>query len=599
MTYPLTLEALNSAAFDTAMRWLSDIYEHSPWVAERALAHRPFAALAALKYHMAKAVDDADPEAQDALLNAHPELAGKAMVAQSLTEASTNEQQRAGLTRCTAEEFETLQRLNQAYRARFGFPFILAVRGPRGNGLTPPQIIAHFSRRLHGTLEAERTECLRNVHRIAELRINERFGHAPVTGEALWDAHERLARHTQAPDPVVLSVDYLSPAHRACAAELMERMQAAGFDEVRQDAVGNVVGRFHPHANMSGARYLLTGSHYDTVRNAGRYDGRLGILVPIAVVDSLHAAGQRLPFGIEVVAFAEEEGQRFAATFLGSATLTGRFRREWLEMTDKDGHTVTQAMRAVGLPGEMEAIAAECRHSKDYLAFVEMHIEQGPVLPSRSLPLGVVTSINASVRYRCEVIGTASHAGTTPMQLRQDAAAAVAEFMVYAEQRALRDGDSVATVGMLHVPSGSTNVVPGRCTFSIDMRAPSDEQRDALAHDVIAQLQSICAQRGVMLQLEEVMRAAAAPSAPAWQARWENVVASLGLPVHRMPSGAGHDAMEMHHLMPQAMLFVRGENSGISHNPLESCTADDLELAADAFRRLLDQLAVEEPSGQA
>ncbi|GAA6140240.1 hypothetical protein NBRC116584_00580 [Hydrogenophaga sp. 5NK40-0174] len=589
----MTLEALNKASHDTALRWLGDIYEHSPWVAEQALKHRPFATLAALKYCMAKAVEDAGTEAQETLLKAHPELAGKAMVARTLTAASTSEQQRAGLTQCTEEEFETLQRLNLAYRAQFGFPFILAVRGPRGTGLTPGQIIGHFSRRLHGTLQAERTECLRQVHRIAELRLNERFAQAPAIGDSLWDEHAHLARHTQSPDPSVLSVDYLSPAHRACATDLMERMQAAGFDEVRQDAVGNVVARYHPPQDTPDARYLLTGSHYDTVRDAGRYDGRLGILVPLAVVAALHAEKRRLPFGIEVVAFAEEEGQRFSATFLGSAALTGRFQRGWLSMADKDGHTVAQAMRAVGLPGEMDAIAAECRNPRDYLAFVELHIEQGPVLPSLNLPLGVVTSINASVRYRCEVIGTASHAGTTPMQLRQDAAAAAAEFMVFAERRATRDGDSVATVGMLHVPSGSTNVVPGRCSFSIDMRAPSDEQRDALSHDLIAELQGICIRRGVMLKLEEVMRASAAPSAPAWQAHWEAVVSEMGLPVHRMPSGAGHDAMELHHMLPQAMLFVRGENNGISHNPLESCTADDLDLAADAFRRLLHRLALE------
>ncbi|NJS36949.1 MAG: M20/M25/M40 family metallo-hydrolase [Brachymonas sp.] len=210
-----------------------------------------------------------------------------------------------------------------------------------------------------------------------------------------------------------------------------------------------------------------------------------------------------------------------------------------------------------------------------------------------NLPLGVVTSINGSVRMLGEIIGQASHAGTTPMATRRDAAAALAELSVYMEQRALRDGDSVATIGMLNVPNGSINVVPGRCSFSLDLRAPTDAQRDALVADVIAQLKAICERRGVSYRLEETMRAAAAPSDAAWQVRWEKAVASTGLPIFKMPSGAGHDAMKLHEIMPQAMLFVRGENSGISHNPLESTTNDDMELAVAAFARLLDDLAKE------
>ncbi|MDG5976118.1 bifunctional OHCU decarboxylase/allantoate amidohydrolase [Hydrogenophaga taeniospiralis CCUG 15921] len=212
------------------------------------------------------------------------------------------------------------------------------------------------------------------------------------------------------------------------------------------------------------------------------------------------------------------------------------------------------------------------------------------------LPLGIVTSINASVRYLGEVIGMASHAGTTPMDRRRDAACAVAELALYAEQRAAADGDSVATIGMLLVPNGSINVVPGRCSFSLDLRAPSDAQRDALAQDVLAKLAEICERRGVRHTLEETMRAAAAPSAPAWQARWEAAVAALGVPLHLLSSGAGHDAMKLHEVMPQAMLFVRGQNSGISHNPLESTTSDDMDLCVRAFAHLLEQLAAEHPN---
>lgn len=250
-----------------------------------------------------------------------------------------------------------------------------------------------------------------------------------------------------------------------------------------------------------------------------------------------------------------------------------------------------QAMVQAGL--RVDEIDRIERNPSDYLGFVEVHIEQGPVLNELNIPLGVVTSINGSVRYLCEVIGMASHAGTTPMDRRRDAACAVAELALYLEQRASRDGDSVATIGQLQVPGGSINVVPGRCSFSLDLRAPTDAQRDRLEADVLAQLQAICERRGVRFTSEETMRVAAAPSHPAWQARWEKAVDALGVPVFRLPSGAGHDAMKLHEIMPQAMLFVRGENAGISHNPLESTHCDDMQLAIEAFAHLLHQLQEE------
>jgi N-carbamoyl-L-amino-acid hydrolase len=386
-------------------------------------------------------------------------------------------------------------------------------------------------------------------------------------------------------------VTYLTEAHRAAAAEIVERMRECGFDEVGVDAVGNVVGRYEGASNDG--RMLLTGSHYDTVRNGGKYDGRLGIFTPMACVRELARAGRRLPFGIEVVAFAEEEGQRYKATFLGSGALIGHFDPRWLEQKDAQGVPMREAMLQAGLPAGLDAITALKRDPARYLGFVEVHIEQGPVLNELDLPLGIVTSINGGVRFQCEVAGMASHAGTTPMNRRRDAAVAVAELALFVEQRAARDGDSVGTIGILEVPNGSINVVPGRCVFTLDLRAPKDLQRDALVADVLAKLEEICERRGLRSSVEETMRAAAAPSAPAWQARWERAVQSLGLPLHRMPSGAGHDAMKLHEVMPQAMLFVRGQNSGISHNPLESTTSDDMQLAVEAFQRLLDNLAQE------
>jgi N-carbamoyl-L-amino-acid hydrolase len=588
---PITLDQLNSASVADAAQMLDGLYEHSPWIAEQALEARPFHSLAHLKHAMCVVLEQAGRDAQLGLIRAHPELAGKAMVSKSLTAESTNEQTKAGLTDCTPEEFAKIQQLNADYNTKFGWPFILAVRGPRGVGLSKSQIIDAFERRLHGHPDFELQECLRNIHRIVEIRLNDKFGVEPTLGQRVWDWQETLAQHSEPgyAEHGQLTVTYLTDAHRACARDIAQGMRDVGFDEVSIDAVGNVVGRYH--AATAGAKYLMTGSHYDTVRNGGKYDGRLGIFVPMACVQQLHQQHKRLPFGIEVVAFAEEEGQRYKATFLGSGALIGDFKPEWLDQKDADGVTMRAAMQHAGL--NIDDIPKIQRNPAQYLGFVEVHIEQGPVLNEINIPLGVVTSINGSVRYLCQVIGTASHAGTTPMDRRRDAACAVAELALYMEQRAAKDGDSVATIGQLNVPNGSINVVPGRCTFSLDMRAPTDAQRDALERDVLAELAAICDRRSVRHSAEETMRAAAAPSAPEWEARWERAVTDLGVPLFKLPSGAGHDAMKLHEVMPQAMLFVRGENAGISHNPLESTTCDDMQLAVDAFAHLLNQLATE------
>jgi N-carbamoyl-L-amino-acid hydrolase len=618
---PLTLEGLNTAPAAQALDALTGTYEHSPWIVEAALARRPFATLASFKRALVEVVRDAGRDRQIALIRAHPELAGKAMVAKALTAESTHEQGKAGLADCTPQEFARIRQLNADYNARFGFPFVLAVRGPRGTGLSKQEIIATFARRLTNHPEFELAECLRNIHRIAEIRLDDKFGVEPALGNQILDWAAELARHS---DPGYaergeLTVTYLTDAHRACARQLLHWMRDdCGFDDAHIDAVGNVVGVYwgsdeaavlaarepSPGQGREGVgaghgstglpvrgRRLLTGSHYDTVRNGGKYDGRLGIFVPMACVRELRRTGRRLPFGIEVVGFAEEEGQRYKAVFLGSGALTGHFDPRWLEQTDADGVSMRDAMQRAGLP--VGDIARLKRDPGRYLGFVEVHIEQGPVLNELDVPLGIVTSINGSVRYLCEITGTASHAGTTPMGMRRDAAAAAAELVLYLEQRAASEPNLVGTVGMLAVPSGSINVVPGRCAFSLDIRATTDAVRDACERDVLAKLREICERRGLAWSVEETIRAPAAPSSPPWQARWERAVQALGLPLVRMPSGAGHDAMKLHEVMPQAMLFQRGLNAGISHNPLEAITNDDTELAVQAFRHLLDGLAQE------
>jgi N-carbamoyl-L-amino-acid hydrolase len=585
---PITLNQLNAASSEEAALMLDGLYEHSPWIATAALLQRPFSSLAQLKYAMTQIVEKAGRKTQLTLIRAHPELAGKAMVSNTLTAESTHEQTKAGLTQCTPNELARIKAMNAAYGTRFGFPFVLAVRGARGTGLTKQDILDTFDRRLLNHPDFELAECLRNIHRIVEIRLNDKFGITPVLGNDVWDWQERLSAHT---DPGYaekgqLTVTYLTDAHRACAQRISHWMRECGFDEVEIDAVGNVVGRYH--ASHTGAKTLVTGSHYDTVRNGGKYDGRLGIFVPMACVRELKRQGKRLPFHFEVIGFSEEEGQRYKATFLGSGALIGDFKPEWLDQKDADGITLREAMLHAGLC--IDDIPKLKRHAPDYLGFVEVHIEQGPVLNEQNIPLGIVTSINGSLRYRCEVVGMACHAGTTPMDRRRDAAVAVAELALYVEKRAAQDGDSVGTMGMLNVPNGSINVVPGRCEFSLDLRAPNNAQRDALAQDVLAEFKALCERRGVHFTVEETMRAAAAPSAPPWQAQWEQAVAALGLPLFKMPSGAGHDAMKLHEVMPQAMLFVRGQNSGISHNPLESTTSDDMQLAVDAMTNLLEQL---------
>jgi beta-ureidopropionase / N-carbamoyl-L-amino-acid hydrolase len=590
---PLTLSQFNTASAEQALAMLDGLYEHSPWIAEKAIARRPFRSLAHMKHTMVEVLEAAGPQAQAALIRVHPELAGKAMVSKTLTAESSNEQGKAGLTDCTAAEFAHIQELNAAYNKKFGWPFTLAVRGPRGLGLDRHQIIRTFERRLAGHPDFELAECIRNIHRIAEIRLNDKFGVSPTLGNQAWDCAELLSQHT---DPGYaergeLTVTYLTDAHRACAAQIQSWMLECGFDEVTIDAVGNVVGTYH--GTDPKQKRLLTGSHFDTVRNGGKYDGRLGIFVPMICVRELHRAGKRLPYGFEVVGFAEEEGQRYKATFLGSGALTGHFNPAWLDQLDADGISMRAAMQHAGLPATLKAIGALKRNPADYKGFIEVHIEQGPVLNALGLPLGVVTSINGSLRYLGEVTGMASHAGTTPMSTRRDAATAVAELALYVEKRGAAVPNLVATMGIMTVPNGSTNVVPGRCQFTLDIRATTNEVRDACAKDVLAELTRICERRGVSYRVEETLCAAAAPSAPAWQQRWERAVEASGLPVFHMPSGAGHDAMKLHEAMPQAMLFVRGENAGISHNPLESSSNDDMQLCVEAFTHVLHQLATE------
>jgi allantoate deiminase/N-carbamoyl-L-amino-acid hydrolase len=377
----------------------------------------------------------------------------------------------------------------------------------------------------------------------------------------------------------------LTPAHRATAAQLRDWMLASGLT-VEMDAVGNVIGRLEGTSPEAGT--LLTGSHYDTVVDAGKFDGRLGILLPIAVVSQLRREGVRLPYTLKIIAFAEEEGVRFKSTFLGSSALAGRFDPLVLESTDKEGISMRDAMRAADLEPDAQKIAAAALDPHELLGFVEVHIEQGPTLLEADRALGVVTSIAGSIRSVVSITGVAGHSGTVPMHLRRDAAAGAAEMVLAVEKRCSGAQGLVGTVGQLNVPGGAINVIPGRCEFSVDIRSGTNSLRDAAFTDVKAECERIGARRGLAVEWRKVLEIDSVPCASKLQQRWADSIRRVtGLEACRLPSGAGHDAMVMAGLTDVGMLFVRCGHGGISHSPLETMSAADADLAARAFRDFL------------
>ncbi len=399
-------------------------------------------------------------------------------------------------------------------------------------------------------------------------------------GARILKKADQLARFSETPDGLTCS--YFSPAHRAAAAQLRDWMRAAGL-AARIDAVGNVVGRYA--CGIAGAKTLIVGSHYDTVANAGHYDGRLGILTALVVAEHLHQIERRLACDLEVIGFAEEEGVRFAAPYLGSSAIAGRFDPAILQRRDAAGETLEKVLQTEGV--DLAAIRALAREPDTLRGYLEVHIEQGPVLLHRKLPLGIVASIAGSARFHVTIRGTAGHAGTVPMPLRHDAAAAAAEIVLAVERRCSAAEMLVGTVGQLTVPRGLINVIPGCCEFSIDVRAGDDATRDAAIADILAAIKTIADRRGVAADVMEIGRHPAAPCAPDMQSMLAQAMGRAGVEPFRLPSGAGHDAAMFAGVTKLGMLFVRCGNGGISHSPLESVTVEDADLAA---RVLLDAL---------
>lgn len=378
---------------------------------------------------------------------------------------------------------------------------------------------------------------------------------------------------------------FLTPAHAAALQALEGWMRDAGMT-TRRDAAANLIGRYE--GETPGAKALIIGSHIDSVRNGGRYDGPLGIMLGVDVVEALSRAGRRLPFAIEVVAFGDEEGSRFPASMSCSRAIAGTLDTMALEMKDAEGVSVTEALAAFG--GDPAGVASAARRREDVLAFLEAHIEQGPVLEAEGLALGVVTAIAAQKRLMVKIVGTAGHAGTTPMGLRRDPGPAAAECILALERicRAGTDG-LVGTVGRMTALPGAFNVIPGVVEFSMDLRAETSATRDDAVVAISAEIHAIAARRGLSAEIHLMQALAESPCDPSLMSLLDESLADLSLPARRLPSGAGHDAMVMADLAPVAMLFIRCEG-GVSHNPAEAVTDADCALAAQAMLHFIDKL---------
>lgn len=380
---------------------------------------------------------------------------------------------------------------------------------------------------------------------------------------------------------------YLTPAHAQAARQVAAWMEEAGM-ETRLDAAATVVGRYE--AATPGAPTLLLGSHIDTVRNAGRYDGNLGVVTAIAAVKALHDAGERLPFAVEVLAFGDEEGVRFPVTLTGSRALAGLVRPEALEARDRDGISLATALTGFGC--DPDGIARLARDPASVLGYLEVHIEQGPVLDEADLPVGIVTAIAGASRLVVTVEGRAGHAGTVPMSLRHDALAAAAEMVLAIEAEATATPDLVATVGQIEVPRGAVNVIPALTRFSLDLRSPSDAVRHAALARLCTAFDAIAARRGVAVSAHARYDEPAASCAPGLRDAIAAGIARLGLPPRHLPSGAGHDGLALAGLCPIGMIFVRCAG-GLSHSPAESVTEADVDLATrllvDVLRHLRPQ----------
>jgi allantoate deiminase len=385
-----------------------------------------------------------------------------------------------------------------------------------------------------------------------------------------------LAAASDSPDG--LTRLFLSPAHGKAVAMVEHWMRMAGLTTHR-DAIGNLVGRTETPGPV-----LMLGSHIDTVRDAGWYDGTFGVLAAIAALAQLRAAGERLPFGVEVIAFGDEEGVRFPQTLSGARAVAGTFDPAALAGLDENGVSMAAALSAFG--GDPENIVKVARKRDDALGYVELHIEQGPVLEAHDLPVGIVTAINGASRFSVTAAGKAGHAGTVPMSMRHDALAAASAMVLAIESIGRSAPDLVATVGALRVHPDAPNSIAGRVVFSIDIRAPEDALRAKAVGSVMAALHEIAHVRGVTVKIRPTHEAPATECALPLRMQLARAVEACGITPFHLPSGAGHDAMAVAALCPVAMLFVRCKG-GISHAPEEFLAAADAQMAVSVLVEFL------------
>jgi allantoate deiminase/N-carbamoyl-L-amino-acid hydrolase len=566
MSDPLMLDALNRLDEADFVDALGAVFEHSPWIAEQAWRARPFASLEALHAAMVRVVDIAHRDRKLALLNAHPELGADKITAVF----SQQEQAAAGLTQSNSAAAARLRDLNRRYRDRFGFPFIIAVKGKSREA-----IFAALEERIGHDAEAEFLTALAEIAKIARFRLDAVLAPAdPLdgVGTRLLTRADELGAITEVPGTVTRT--FLTPQHRLAAELVMRWMREAGMAAWLDD-MGNVVGRYE--GEQPGLPVLLLGSHIDSVRDAGKYDGILGVLTAIECVAALHLLGARLTFAIEVIGFGDEEGVRFQSTLLGSRAVAGTFDNAVLERQDSGGVTLSDALVAFGLDrGRIGAIA---RPRDKVLAYLELHIEQGPVLEAENLAVGIVTSIAGGTRANIEIAGVPGHAGTVPMALRHDALAAAAEIILSIEARARANPALVATVGRIAAAPGATNVIPGKASFSLDLRSPDDPARQLAYREFVAEAEAIAGRRGVGIAIDRSFESPAVACSEGLMKAIEGAIATLDMPLRRLPSGAGHDAMALAALCDVGMIFVRCRG-GISHNPAEAITAADAETGA-------------------
>jgi allantoate deiminase len=386
-------------------------------------------------------------------------------------------------------------------------------------------------------------------------------------------------------EPDRLTRPFASDAMRRAHEEVTAWMREAGM-AVSRDNIGNLRGRYEG-ANGTN-RTLLIGSHLDSVRDAGKYDGPLGVLVGIAAVQGLRDRGARFPFAIDVVAFADEEGLRYGTTYLGSRALGGTFDAADISRVDSDGVTMAEAIRAFG--GDPDSIAKDRAREGELLGYCEVHIEQGPVLEAKGLPVGVVSAIAGQSRQQLTFTGEAAHAGTTPMDLRKDALVAASVFVQAVADYAESQAGLVATVGQLTVQPGAANVVPGEVTLSLDVRHADDAIRLRASKHLIDVARKISNQRGIAIAARQVSENGTVQCSQRLTSVLAQAVQELGHPAIQLASGAGHDAVEMAGVTEVAMLFVRCKG-GISHNPAESVDEADVAVAIDILVRFLELLA--------